>query len=154
MDQMFAIKMLVVEEYLGIDTKLYAAFTIYDRVDREALWNVLKIYGKGGQLMEGIIAFYGEANACVKADGEFSDSFATELGAREGCVMSPWLFNIFMDGCMKKMKSKVGKIGARLKLNGVSWPVAAPACLFAHDTMLPAEDERDLQREVDRLNSV
>ncbi len=25
----------------------------YDRVDREALWNVLKIYGVGGQLLKG-----------------------------------------------------------------------------------------------------
>ncbi len=30
----------------------------YDRVDREALWTVLKIYGVGGQLLKGIQAFY------------------------------------------------------------------------------------------------
>ncbi len=30
----------------------------YDRVDRGALWNVLKIYGVGGQLVEGMTAFY------------------------------------------------------------------------------------------------
>ncbi len=35
------------------------------------------------------------------------------------CVMSPWLFNIFMDGCMREVKAKVGKIGAVLKLNGM-----------------------------------
>ncbi len=59
-DQIFAIKMLV-EEYLGKGKKLYAAFMdleiAYDRVDREALWNVLRIYGVRGQLMEGIKAF-------------------------------------------------------------------------------------------------
>ena len=47
-DQIFAIKTMV-EEYLGKDEKLYAAFMdqvkAYDRVDREALWKVLKIYG-------------------------------------------------------------------------------------------------------------
>ncbi len=41
-----AIKMLVAE-YLGKDKKLYATFMdlekAYDRVDRKALWNVLKI---------------------------------------------------------------------------------------------------------------
>ncbi len=51
-DQMFAIEMLA-EEYLGKGKKLYAAF-----MDREALWNVLRIYGVGGQLMKGIKAFY------------------------------------------------------------------------------------------------
>ncbi len=67
-DQIFAMKMLV-EEYLGKNKKLYAAFMdlekAYDRVDREALWNVLKIYGVGGQLLKGIQAFYREANAWV-----------------------------------------------------------------------------------------
>ncbi len=44
----------LVKEYLGKDKKLYAAFMdlekAYDRVDREALWSVLYIYGVGGQL--------------------------------------------------------------------------------------------------------
>ncbi len=38
----------------------------YDRVDREALWRVLKIYGVGRQLLKGIQAFYREAIACVR----------------------------------------------------------------------------------------
>ncbi len=31
----------------------------YNRVDRKALWNVLKIYRVGGKLMEGIKNFIG-----------------------------------------------------------------------------------------------
>ncbi len=67
-DQIFAMKRLV-EEYLGKVKKLYAAFMdlekAYDRVNREALWSVLRIYDVGGQLLKGIQAFYREANACV-----------------------------------------------------------------------------------------
>ncbi len=70
----------LVEEYLGKDKKLYAAFMdlekAYNRVNREALWSVLWIYDVGGQLLKGIQAFYREANACVRVGGEFSDSFA------------------------------------------------------------------------------
>ncbi len=109
-DKIFAVRMLV-EEYLGKDRKLYAAIMdlekAYDRIDRKALWDVLKIYGVGGQLMEGIKAFYREANACVKVDCELSDCFAVGVGVRQGCVMSPRLFNIFMDGCMREVKAKV-----------------------------------------------
>ncbi len=65
----------------------------YDRVDREALWSVLKICGVGGQLLKGIQAFYRKVNACVRVRGKFSWSFAVEVGVRQGCVMSPWLFN-------------------------------------------------------------
>ncbi len=62
----------------------------YDRVDRKALWSVLRIYGVGRQLLKGIQAFYRAADACVKVGGKFSESFAVEVGVRQGCVMSPW----------------------------------------------------------------
>ncbi len=110
------------EGYLGKDKKLYAAFMdlekAYVRDDREALWCVLRIYGVGGQLLKGIQAFYREANACVRMEGEFSESFAVEMGVRQGCVMSPWLLNIFMDGCMREMNAKVGSVAAGLRFNG------------------------------------
>ncbi len=71
---------------------MYAAFMdlekAYVRVDRKALWNVLKIYGVG---VEGIKVFYREMNTCIKVDGELSDSFTVGVGVRQGCVMSPWL---------------------------------------------------------------
>ncbi len=107
----------------------------HDRMDRAALWIVLKIYGVVWQLLEGIKAFYWGANACVKVDGELSNSFG--VGVRQGCVMSPWLVNIFIDRCMREMKAKVGKVGVRLKLNGMDWAVAA--CLFVDDSVTGKE---------------
>ncbi len=99
-----------------------------------------------------IKGFYSKANACVKVDGELSDSFAIGVRVRKGCVMSPWLFNIFIDRCVREMKAKVGKIGARLKLNGVVWSLSA--CLFVDGTVLLAESERELQRVVDQFHTV
>ncbi len=58
----------------------------YDRVDREALWSVLRIYGVGGQLLKGIQAFYKEEKACVRVGGKFSESFAVEVGVRQRFV--------------------------------------------------------------------
>lgn len=37
------------------------------------------------------------------------------VGVRQGSVMSPLLFSIFMDGCMRETEAKVGKIGAKLE---------------------------------------
>ncbi len=48
-------------------------------------WSVLQIYDVGGQLLKGIQAFYREANACVRVGGKFSESFAVEVGVRQGC---------------------------------------------------------------------
>ena len=71
---------------------------------------------------------------------------------RQRCVMSLWLFNIFMDGFMREMKARVGKVSARLKLNGETWEVVTS--LFADDTVLLAEDERQLQRVFDEFHKV
>ncbi len=40
-------------------------------------------------------------------------SFNVEVGVRQGCVMSPWLFNIYMDGCIREMKVRVWDLGAK-----------------------------------------
>ena len=45
-----------------------------------------------------------------------------------------WLFNLFMDGCMREMKAYVGNVGERLKMNGIGW--AMVTCLFADETVL------------------
>ncbi len=82
----------------------------------------------------------------MRVGGEFSDSFGVEVRVRQECVMSTWLFNIFMDGCMREIKCRVGNAGAKLRLNGEFWSVVT--CLFADDTVLLAESEGDLQRVV------
>ncbi len=66
-----------------------------------------------------------EVNACLKVDGELSDSFTVGNGVRQGCLMSLWLLNILMERCMREMKAKVGIIGAKLKLNGKDWSMVA-----------------------------
>ena len=65
----------------------------YNRFDREALWNVLKIFGVEGQLLAGVKAFYRKASAYMRVDGELSKTFPIGVGLRR-CVMSSWLFNI------------------------------------------------------------
>ncbi len=90
---------ILVEKYLEKDRKLFAAFMdlekAYDRVDRKGLWERLRVYGVGRKLLEGVRSFYENASASVWVDGELSESFKVKVGVRRGCVMSPWLFNLF-----------------------------------------------------------
>ncbi len=72
-------------------------------IDRKGLRDTLRVYGVGGQLLEGNRS-YENASASVQVNGELSQSFTVEVGVRQGCVMSPWLFNIYMDGCIREMK--------------------------------------------------
>ena len=67
----------------------------YDRVDRDALWRMLTMYGIGGKLLSAVKRFYVDSRACVRVGNKKSDSFEVRVGLRQGCVMSPWLFNVF-----------------------------------------------------------
>ncbi len=65
--------------------------------------------------------FYEEASACVKNNGETSAHFEIKVGLRQGCVMSPWLFNIYMDGVMREVKGRVGEVEVRMYAEGRKW---------------------------------
>ena len=68
----------------------------YDAVDRTLLWQVLTRIGVPPQMIAVIRQLHDRMRACVRpGDGVCSDWFEVEQGLRQGCVLSPLLFNIF-----------------------------------------------------------
>ena len=39
--------------------------------------------------------------------------FRIDSGVRQECIMSPWLFNMYMDAAMKEVKMGMGRMGMR-----------------------------------------
>ena len=99
-DQIFAVKQIV-EKTIEKDKKTYMAFVdsekAYDSVSREKLWKVLDEYGVKGKLLGAIQALYVDGKARVKVGRMESELFDVCRGVRQGCTLSPWLFNVFMD---------------------------------------------------------
>ena len=147
---------MTVEKMLRKGKKVYAALMdlekAYDRIDWTAMWDVLRIYDVGGSLLNGIKAFYRDAKACVKVNGEQSETFGIQKGLRQGCGMSSWLFNIYMDGVVREVKVKAKEVGVKMCANGEEWLLNA--ILFADDTALIAESESDLQKLVKIFDNV
>ncbi len=131
---------MFVEKYLDKDRKAY------DRVDRKGLWDILRVYGVGGQLLEGIKS-HGNPNASLCMNRELSDSFKVEVGVRQGCMMSPWLLSVYMDGCIREMKVGVWDLSARLNVKGVEQPLVVG--LYAEDTKLLACEHVICLRDMD-----
>ena len=70
-----------------------------------------------------------------------SEWFPVNVGLRQGCVMSPWLFNVYMDGVVREVNVRV--LGKGLKLlsaNGGRFETNQ--LLFADDTALVADSEK------------
>ena len=84
--------------------------------------------------------------------------FPVNVELRQGCVMSPWLFDVYMDGVVREvnhtMPSTIRVIGKGLELlsaNGSRFEINL--LLFADDTALVANSEKlcRLVREFGRI---
>ena len=68
----------------------------YNTVDRALMWQVLTRIGVPPQMIAAIRQFHDGIRACVRPnDGVCSDWFEVKQRLRQGCVLSPLLFNIF-----------------------------------------------------------
>ena len=52
------------------------------RVNREALWQVLRMYDVGSKLLNGIKSIYINSQACVRVKGGESNCFRISSGVR------------------------------------------------------------------------
>ncbi|CAG4935954.1 unnamed protein product [Parnassius apollo] len=114
-DQVFSMRMIA-EKFLAKNQKVFCAFMdlekAYDRVDRDLLWQTLNSFGLGAGLIQALESLYRDSSACVRINGVYSDWFDIHKGVRQGCVASPWLFNLFMDSCLQNLK--VEECGLRM----------------------------------------
>ena len=60
-----------------------------DRVDRDAMWNVLRLNGTGGRLLRGVKSLYVVSKACIRVGNKVSEWFLVRVGLRQECVISP-----------------------------------------------------------------
>ena len=68
----------------------------YDSVDRTLLWQVLACFGVQSQMIEVIRQFHDGMRVCLRNDdSRCSEWFEVAQGLRQGCVLSPLLFNVF-----------------------------------------------------------
>ena len=69
---------------------------------------------------------------------DVSEWFPVNVGIRQGCVMSPWLFNVYMDGVVRDVNIRVLGNGLELlSTNGGRFEINQ--LLFADDTALVAD---------------
>ena len=122
MDQVFAIKE-VCEKYLANGKDVFWAFMdlekAYDTFDRHGMWQMLRVYGVGGKIFEAVQIFYIDSRACVRVGNDVSEWFPVNVGLRQGCVMSPCLFNEYMDTVVREVNVRAPGKGLELQSGNV-----------------------------------
>ena len=120
----------------------YAAFIdfskAYDRINRNMLFSKLSALGLKGNFYESMKAIYSNVRCSVKVTGVLSDSFNVSSGLKQGCLLSPMLFNLYLNDLAVKLKS----LGCGIDIDGE----AVPIILYADDVVLLAKNKQDLQK--------
>ena len=117
----------------------------YDRVNRGFLWNKLQSMGINGKMLTCIKSLYSNVSACVKLrPSEFTNWFRVSTGLRQGCLLSPLLFNVYINDLAMAIKEQC---------NGIEVG-DSKICLsmYADDLVLLADTEKDLQKMLATLD--
>ena len=83
----------------------------------------------------------------IRIDGEYSEPGRIGRGVRQGCPLSPILFNIYIELIVREALEEMNegvKVGGRL----------IKALRFADDQAMMAHSQEGLQRMMDRLNTI
>ncbi|CAG2231612.1 unnamed protein product [Mytilus edulis] len=115
----------------------------YDGIDRNLLCQKLLDIGICGNMYNAIVSLYKSVECCVRVNGQLTDWFNVQCGLKQGCLLSPLLFNVYVNGLVTYICSL--NVGINIDEENVS------ILLYADDLVLLAGSESDLQVLLDGL---
>ena len=130
---------------------LYACFIdfkkAFDSISHERLWITMLEMGYPVHLVNLLAQLYIKQKAKVRVASTLSCGFRIKKGVRQGCVLSPYLFNVLAEMVMREaLESYKGgiQLGGRRLTN----------LRYADDIVLLACSEMELQELVNRIDNV
>jgi exonuclease III len=113
----------------------------FDTVWHDGLWKALWNSGVKGKAWRVVRSLYTSMKASVKLGDKESRKVSMHQGVRQGCPLSPTLFNYFINALAKDLRAS----GLGIKIEGLD----AGSLLYADDVVLVAESTEALQGLID-----
>ena len=137
---------IIIDNYLEVHKPVFICFTDYskafDRVYHEEIVNCLKKIHIDEADIQLIQSLYWNQEACIRFEDGVSQGFPIKRGVRQGCVLSPKLFNLYTQQIFNQIKDLPGcKIGG-VNINNLR---------YADDTALIAENKEDLEKLIKKV---
>ena len=99
----------IIEKCREYNKDLYACFIDYskafDCVEHQMMWKIMIEMGFPRHLVRLIESLYESQEAAVRIEGETSEWFEVGKGVRQGCILSPYLFNIYAENIMRNVRN-------------------------------------------------
>ena len=123
------------------NSKIYSCFIDFSKafntIPRNHLLQKLLNYNIKGNFFNTIRNIYANDMACVKVENKLTEQFKINQGVRQGCVLSPTLFNIYMSDLTTHLNAAQGKL--RIGTDDIS------CLIWADDIVLLSESEEGLK---------
>ena len=114
------------------------AFSV-DCVNHNKLWKILKEMGIPDHLTCLLRNLYASEEATVRIGHETTDWFHIGKGVRQGCILSPCLFNLYAEYIMQNASLDEAQAGTKIAGRNIN------NLIYADDTSLTAESEEELK---------
>ena len=147
-DHLLIVKFLT-DKYVKQKGKyLYTCFVdlrkAFDSVPRSKLFHsLLKDYSIGGKFLKILREIYKDNNIFVKLSDGLLQPFTTTISVKQGCVLSPLLFNLYID----KISDIFDQSCSPVKINNKD----LNCLLWADDLLLVSESAQGLQNCINKM---
>ena len=105
MEQIFNCRLLI-EKHIQHQKDLFHNFIdfkkAFDRVWHDGLWFILRDFNIDDGLVQIIQALYAHSTSAVLQNHKIGQFFRTTVGVRQGCILSPVLFNLYLERIMQE----------------------------------------------------
>jgi hypothetical protein len=129
---------------------LYLCFIDYskafDCVQHKHLWKIMRQMGFPSHIIQLIQSLYQDQEATVRTENGDTEWFTIGQGVRQGCILSPYLFNIYAEYIMRKAFDEFDgqvSVGGRTITN----------LRYADDTTLIARTAEELLELIGRVKA-
>ena len=133
----------ITEKTREFQKEIYFCFIDYTRafdcVDHNKLWVSFQNMGVPNHLICLLKNLYADQEATVRTEEGLTKWFKIEKDVRQGCILSPYLFNLYAEYIIRNAEEEETEVGIRIvgrKTNNLR---------YANDTTLMAENEEDLK---------
>ena len=148
-DHIYVLK-TIIDMKISKGERLYAAFIdfkkAYDTVNRKKLLDTLHNIGVGSKFAENIRAIYDKVQYTIKVKGKVMDPLTSNLGLKQGCPLSPLLFNIYINDIAKYLNKNSQEPNITLQGTEITH------FLYADDLVIISPSKKGLQDKLDNLS--
>ena len=108
----------IMEKARDFQKNIYFCFIHYakafDCVDHNKLWKILKEIGIPDHLICLLRNVYTGQEATVRIGHGTTEGFQIGKGVRQGCILSPWLFNFYTEYIMRNAGLEEAQAGIKI----------------------------------------